>query len=80
MKVIGFNEIIDLNHQLAEEKLNFKIHLRDACGKQSLWIEPLGQCACDGKYDKLYEFLENYFDKLRYQITFDDDKLNFWIQ
>ena len=45
MNYITFNEIIEVNGLLEEKGLNFKVHLRDACGKQSCWIEPLGNCA-----------------------------------
>lgn len=49
MNYITFNEIIEVNGLLEEKGLNFKVHLRDACGKQSCWIEPLGNCACEGR-------------------------------
>ena len=39
MNYITFNEIIEVNGLLEEKGLNFKVHLRDACGKQSCWIE-----------------------------------------
>ena len=48
MNYITFNEIIEVNGLLEEKGLNFKVYLRDACGKQSCWIEPLGNCAWDG--------------------------------
>ena len=51
MNYITFNEIIEVNGLLEEKGLNFKVHLRDACGKQSCWIEPLGNCACEGRYE-----------------------------
>ena len=47
MNYITFNEMIEVNGLLEEKGLNFKVHLRDACGKQSCWIEPLGNCACE---------------------------------
>ena len=34
MNYITFNEIIEVNGLLEEKGLNFKVHLRDACGKQ----------------------------------------------
>ena len=53
MAIITFNEIIEVNGILEQKHLNFKLHLRDACGAQALWIEPLGNCACEGHYDKI---------------------------
>lgn len=79
MKVISFNEIIELNHVLEENKLAFRIHLRDACGRQSMWIEPLGNCACDNRYEELYQVLNQYFLDNRYQVEYSEDKLNLWI-
>ncbi|WP_310604373.1 RDAC family protein [Anaerosporobacter sp.] len=79
MKIISFNEIIDLNHKLEEKELHFKIHLRDACGRQSMWIEPLGNCACEGKYEDLYRELDSYFKENGFVIEYSEDRLNIWI-
>lgn len=32
MAIITFNEIIEVNGILEQKHLNFKLHLRDACG------------------------------------------------
>lgn len=43
-KVVNFFDLIHLNERLAQQGLLSKVHLRDACGKQSLWIElPSGE-------------------------------------
>lgn len=34
MAIITFNEIIEVNGILEQKHLNFKLHLRDACGAQ----------------------------------------------
>ena len=34
MNYITFNEMIEVNGLLEEKGLNFKVHLRDACGKE----------------------------------------------
>ena len=72
------NEIIEVNGLLEEKGLNFKVHLRDACGKQSCWIEPLGNCACEGRYEEMYQVVEEYFRRKGQKITFDETKLNFF--
>ena len=77
MNYITFNEIIEVNGLLEEKGLNFKVHLRDACGKQSCWIEPLGNCACEGRYEEMYQVVEEYFRRKGQKITFDETKLNF---
>ena len=79
MKYISFGDIIDCNALLQEKKLNFKIHLRDACGKQSCWIEPLGNCACEGHYEEMYRIVEDFFKKRGFNLAYDEDKLNFWL-
>ena len=61
MYCISFNDIIELNGLLKDQGLHFRIHLRDACGKQFCWIEPLGNCACEGHFDEMYQVLENFF-------------------
>lgn len=76
-KIISLVDIINCNASLKDQNLNFKIHLRDACGKQSCWIEPLedGQ----GTYDMLYPVLEEFFQSLGFQLEYSDDKINFWL-
>ena len=70
--------IIEVNGLLEEKGLNFKVHLRDACGKQSCWIEPLGNCACEGRYEEMYQVVEEYFRSKGQKIEFDETKLNFF--
>ena len=77
MNYITFNEMIEVNGLLEEKGLNFKVHLRDACGKQSCWIEPLGNCACEGRYEEMYQVVEEYFRSKGQKIEFDETKLNF---
>ena len=61
-----------------QQHLNFKLHLRDACGAQALWIEPLGNCACEGHYDEMHQVIEQYFlDKGLNVKYWDDEKLQF---
>ena len=72
MNYITFNEIIEVNGLLEEKGLNFKVHLRDA------WIEPLGNCACEGRYEEMYQVVEEYFRRKGQKITFDETKLNFF--
>ena len=77
MGYVSFNDVIELNGILKEKGLNFKIHLRDTCGRQSFRIEPFGNCACEGKYDEMYEELEAYFGRKGFSVEYDDQKMNF---
>lgn len=79
MKAIGLQEVVECNHKLQEEGLFYKIHLRDACGKQSLWIEPLSKCHCDEQTDAMYASINDYFTSKGYTIEYSEDKLNFWV-
>ena len=80
MKVIGLQEVIECNAQLQEKKLFFKVHLRDACGKQSLWVEQLSPCHCEEQMDAMYECVEEYFKSKGYVLAYSADKLNFWVE
>ena len=74
MNTIGINKIVDLNKLLKEE--NVKVHLRDACGKQSLWIENFSEKEISGK---AYEIINMFFENEKLALIFSDDKINFWI-
>ena len=74
MKIVSINMIIDLNKLLSNE--NVKVHLRDACGKQSLWLEKLGT---DEISQNAYDIIEDYFKKEKYKLIFSDDRINFWV-
>ena len=45
--------------------------------EDSPWIEPFGNCACEGKYDEMYEELEAYFGRKGFSVEYDDQKMNF---
>ena len=79
MYFISYNDIIELNGILQDQGLHFRIHLRDAWGKQSCWIEPLGNCACEGHFDDMYKIVNDFFAGKRISIEYDESKLNFWI-
>lgn len=76
-----FQRNIEVNGILEQKHLNFKLHLRDACGAQALWIEPLGNCACEGRYDEMHQVIEQYFlDKGLNVKYWDDEKLQFTLE
>ena len=75
MKIVSINMIIDLNKLLSNE--NVKVHLRDACGKQSLWFEKLGT---DEISQNTYDIIEDYFKEENFKLIFSDDRVNFWVE
>ena len=77
MSYVSFNDVIELNGILKDKDLNCRIHLRDTCGRQSFWIEPLGNCACEGRYDEMYQVVEEYLKGKGFSVQYDDQKMNF---
>ena len=77
MSYVSFNDVIELNGILKDKGLNFRIHLRDTCGRQSFWIEPFGNCACEGRYDEMYQVVEEYLEGKGFYVQYDDQKMNF---
>ena len=86
-KVVNFFDLIHLNERLAQQGLLSKIHLRDTCGKQTLWIElPSGEKAderekIDGQeLEKTKEQIEAFFPIKGMTVEFDlTGGKNFWI-
>lgn len=85
MKIITIQNIIDINKLFENNKLAYKIHLRDACGKQSMWIETIGDTKHMEEVEtlkipsQLYELIEDYFEKEKIQLAYDQDRINFWV-
>ena len=86
-KVVNFFDLIHLNERLAQQGLLSKIHLRDTCGKQTLWIElPSGEKTderekIDGQeLEKTKEQIVAFFAIKGMTVEFDlTDGKNFWI-
>ena len=78
--IVSFNQIIDLNKLLQEKDLKFKVHISDACGAQSFYLEPLDESATEDIYEKLQETIEQYFKSSNMQVTYTCDKFNFVIR
>ena len=86
-KVVNFFDLIHLNERLAQQGLLSKIHLRDTCGKQTLWIElPSGiEVLSDEKNDgqtleKTREQIKTFFAIKGMTVEFDlTGGKNFWI-
>ena len=86
-KIVNFFDLIHLNERLAQQGLRSKVHLRDACGKQSLWIElpsstkPDKREKIDGQeLEKTKEQVEAFFAIKGMTVEFDlTGGKNFWI-
>lgn len=88
MKIVSFNQVIEVNKLLDKKELPFKLHIRDACGGQSFYIEQLPMDEKEGVYtpipEELYERMNDtitqYFKAANMQVVYENDKLNFTIQ
>lgn len=78
MSIVSIQEVVEWNEKILLENLGFKIHLRDACGSQSFWIEELREGQTEGDYQKLYTILDSFFIKKKLTVAFSEDKMNFW--
>lgn len=86
-KIVNFFDLIHLNERLAQQGLLSKVHLRDACGKQSLWIElsssekPDEREKIDGQeLEKTKEQIVAFFAIKGMTVEFDlTGGKNFWI-
>lgn len=79
MKTVTFSQIIELNKILQEKGLNYKIHISDACGQQSMWIEALDSELSIPMDDSLNETIIYYFAKQGMGLDFSSDRGSFWV-
>lgn len=77
-KIVSIQEIIQINNWLKERNYPVKLHLRDACGAQSMWLESLNSAEQD-LIEKAAKALEEYFTAQGFSIFFSEDKKNLWI-
>ena len=78
--MVGIHNIVELNSIIKEKSLEYKIHISDACGGASMWIEVLSaENSADNK-DKntLLKIIEDYFEKERIKLKWSEDKMAFW--
>jgi len=92
MNIVSFNQIIELNQLLQKKDLQFKIHIRDACGAQSFWIEQLDNSDRIGiKEDineeiyedineEIYNTIDEYFKNNKMTVVYHENKLHFTIK
>lgn len=79
MKIVSIAEILECNQIIKEKGLAFRIHLRDACGRQSCFIESLASDNGEEEHKALYKILNEYFSRFRFQLEYGEDRMNFWI-
>ncbi|MFA9375526.1 MAG: hypothetical protein ACERKZ_02115 [Lachnotalea sp.] len=80
MKIVSFNQIIELNKLLRIKDLQFKIHIKDACGGQSFYIEQLGQSDGDNRKEEMHQMIEQFFADNKMTIVYAEDKIHFTME
>ena len=84
MNIVSFNQIIELNHLLQKKELQCKVHIRDACGAQSFYIEKLGDNdrteINEDINENIYNTIDEYFQSNKMIVVYRNDKHNFTIQ
>lgn len=78
MPIVSIAMIVEVNQLLREKGIPFKIHLSDACGRQSMWVEPLGGEASPERYAEFYKTAEAYFEGQRMRLAYSPDRHTFW--
>ena len=78
-QIVSIGMILELNHLLREEGLPFQVHLRDACGRQSMWADSLDAQAFEHSSEQFYRELEAYFSRHKMKISYAPDRKTFWI-
>ncbi|BCN29609.1 RDAC family protein [Anaeromicropila herbilytica] len=79
MTIISITMIIEINRILSENQISLKVHLRDACGKQSMWIEDLSDDKKAVIDENSYELINQYFEQQHIKLEYSNDKLTFWV-
>lgn len=78
-QIVTLGMIVELNEQVAQQAPGFRIHLSDACGRQSMWIELTDEQTPPTRWAELYGILEAYFHARGMVLGFSQDKKTFWI-
>ncbi len=78
-QVANLFDIIHLNKRLADKHIAAEVHLRDACGRQTLWFEL--KDAEEDTLSRAQDVAISYFAGKGKPIEFDIAKgINFWIK
>ncbi len=74
-KTVSIRDVVEVNSLLSDKGIQAKVHLRDACGSQSLWIEDLGGSGVPSDASKI---IADFFSQRRIPLEFDESGTNFW--
>ena len=75
MKVVTPFEVADCNAELLSAGVPCRVHLTDACGAQSLWLE-----VADDRLDEAHAVIVGFFEKKGTKPRFDKAGTYFTLQ
>lgn len=77
MRVITIGEVVDANKRLQSQGIAAKVHLHDACGRQTLSLEALDDA--EETLEAARDAMREFFGQRGTEIEFDPvEGLNFW--
>jgi len=76
--IITWDNISEMNRRIKEQDLAYKVHLSDACGGQSMWIESMDKANHFDNLDDLNDLIKAYFSEIHAEVEFSWDKKSFW--
>ncbi|WP_026395046.1 RDAC family protein [Acetobacterium malicum] len=76
--IITWDNISEVNRRIEERDLAYKVHLSDACGGQSMWIESMDKANHFENLDDLNDLIKAYFSEIHADVEFSWDKKSFW--
>ncbi|MBU4439571.1 MAG: hypothetical protein L6276_02685 [Acetobacterium sp.] len=76
--IITWDNISEVNRRIKERDLAYKVHLSDACGGQSMWIESMNKDNRFDNLDDLNDLIRDYFTEIHADVVFSWDKKSFW--
>jgi hypothetical protein len=76
--IITWDNISEVNRRIKERDLAYKVHLSDACGGQSMWIESMDKANHFDNLDDLNDLIKAYFSEIHAEVEFSWDKKSFW--
>lgn len=93
MKVATITDIVEVNKLLIEQGVPCKVHLRDACGRQTMWLEltaaessktsnKVTSDNSDGpSLAKVHDAVAKLFQDRNLPVEFDPiEGINFWVK
>ncbi|MGN0055578.1 MAG: hypothetical protein ACI360_04010 [Atopobiaceae bacterium] len=81
MKVAAIGDIVEANKRLQQKGVSCKVHLRDACGRQTMWLELTGPEGDQPSLTDAHAAIEGIFQELGLPVEFDPvEGVNFWVR